>query len=135
MQTVILGSRSERDIAKNLIDRAPFNAVLTIREAKRTTDQNAKLWAMLSDISRAKPGGRMHTPEVWKCLFMHACGHATQFEMGLNGQPFPTGFSSSRLTKSEMSDLIEFINSWCAEQGIVLTNPEERGATARQEAA
>jgi hypothetical protein len=129
-QTVILHGPSQRSFAKNLIDRAPINAVLTIREANRSTDQNSKLWAMLSDISRAKPAGRMHTPEVWKCLFMHACGHATQFEMGLNDQPFPTGFSSSRLSKAQMSDLIEFILSWCAEQGVVLTDPEERRAAA-----
>src|SRR5688500_11261621 len=100
-QTVILGSKRERDIAKTLIDRAPWNAVLTIREAKRTTEQNDKMWSMISDISRAKPDGRMHTPEVWKALFMHACGHAVQFEHGLDGQPFPVGFRSSRLTKQQ----------------------------------
>lgn len=127
-QTVILGSKREREIAKTLIDRAPFNAVLSIREAKRTVEQNDKLWAMLSDISRAKPDGRMHTPEVWKCLFMHACGHATQFEMGLNGQPFPTGYRSSKLTKNEMSDLIESIYAYGAEKGVVWTEPEARAA-------
>lgn len=127
-QTVILGSLSERAIAKQLIDRAPHNAVLSIRESKRSVDQNDKMWAMLSDISRAKPDGRMHTPEVWKCLAMHACGHASQFEMGLNGQPFPTGFSSSRLTKQQMSDLIEFLYAYGAEKGVVWTEPEARAA-------
>jgi hypothetical protein len=118
-QTVLLASKREREIAKMLIDRAPLNAVLTIREGKRTVDQNSKLWAMLSDISRAKPEGRTHTPEVWKALVMHACGHAVQFEIGLNGQPFPTGFSSSKLTKAQMSDLIEWIFAYGAEHGIV----------------
>lgn len=127
-QTVVLYGPSQRLSAKNLIDRAPFNAVVTIREQTRSTDQNAKMWAMLSDISRAKPGGRCHTPEVWKCLFMHACGHAVQFELGLNGQPFPTGFKSSRLSKSQMSDLIEFIYGFGAENGISWTDEERRAA-------
>lgn len=118
-QTVILAGRSQREFAKGLIDKAPRNAVLSIREAKRTTDQNAKLWAMLSDISRAKPDGRSATPEVWKCLFMHACGHAVQFEMGLNGQPFPMGFSSSKLSVSQMADLITFVLQWGDEKGVV----------------
>lgn len=127
-QTVILHSGSQRSFAKGLIDRAPVDAVLTIREAKRSTEQNDKMWSMLSDISRAMPQGRRHTPEVWKALFMHACGHAVQFEMGLNGQPFPTGFRSSRLTKAQMSDLIEFLYAYGAEQGVRWTEPEKEAA-------
>lgn len=129
-QTVILHGPSQRAFAKELIDRAPMNAVLTVREATRTTDQNSKLWAMLSDVSRSMPDGRRHTPEVWKTLFMHACGHAVQFEMGLNGQPFPSGFRSSKLTKGQMIDLIESIYAYGAEHSVVWTEPgaERRAA-------
>lgn len=117
-QTIILRGESQRDYARFMIGKAPENAVVNIRAATRTTDQNAKMWAMLSDVSRAKPQGRMHTPEVWKCLFMHACGHAVQFQVGLDGLPFPVGFSSSALTKAQMSDLIEFIYAYGAEHGV-----------------
>ena len=121
-QTVILDSRYRRDQAHRLIDAAPMGAVMTIAPAKRSTDQNSRMWAMLSDISRAKPDGRTHTPEVWKLLMMHACGHAVQFEIGINGQPFPVGFSSSALTKSQMSDLMEFMSAWAAEKGVIFSN-------------
>jgi hypothetical protein len=123
-QTVLLIGHSQRQFAKGLIDKAPAGAVLTIKEAKRTNDQNALMWCLLSDVSRAKPDGRMHTPEVWKELFLHACGHAVQFEMGLNGQPFPTGFRSSKLSKSQMSELIESIYAYGAEKGVVWTGPQ-----------
>lgn len=126
-QTVILRGDVQRQLAKNLIDKAPKDAVVNIRQAKRTNDQNAKMWAMLSDISRAKPEGRTKTPEVWKELFMHACGHETRFEMGLNGEPFPAGFRSSNLTVSQMSDLIEFIYSYGAEHGVIWSD-EARAA-------
>lgn len=129
-QTVILHGKSQRDFAKRLIDMAPADAVVSIREAKRTLDQNAKFHAMLSDVSRAMPDGRRHTPEVWKALFMHACGHAVQFEMGLNGQPFPVGFRSSRLTKKQMSDLIETVYAYGAEKGVVWTEPEAQERAA-----
>ncbi len=85
---------------------------------------------MLSDVSRAMTDGRRHTAEVWKTLFMHACGHAVQFETGLNGQPFPTGFRSSQLTKSQMGELIEFIYSFGAEKGVVWTEPEAQERAA-----
>lgn len=125
MQTVILAGPSQRAFAKQLIDRAPYEAVVTIKAATRSNEQNAKLWAMLSDLSRAKPEGRLHTPDVWKQLVMHACGHAVQFEIGLNGQPFPTGFRSSRLSKAQMGDLIEWIYAYGAEHGVVWTEPEK----------
>jgi hypothetical protein len=123
-QTIIIRSQSQREFAKTMIDRAPENAVVTIKEATRSLDQNARLWAMISDVSRAKPEGRMHTPEVWKCLFMNSCGHAVQFEIGLDGKPFPVGFRSSRLTKAQMSDLMEFVAEYGARHGVVWTDPQ-----------
>ena len=118
-QTVILAGPSSRKTAHILIDKAPDRAVVAIKPQSRSGAQNDRLWAMLSDISRAKPEGRQHIPEVWKAIFMAACGHAVQFEMGLNGQPFPIGFRSSRLTKSQMSDLQEFISAYGAEHGVI----------------
>lgn len=62
---------------------------------------------------------RKHTPEVWKALFMSACGHQVQFAQGLDGSPFPTGFRSSRLTKAQMCELMEFIVAYGNEHGVV----------------
>ena len=121
-QTVILTSQHARNEAHNVIAVAPFNAVVTVKSPKRSLDQNAKFHAMLSDVSRAKPGGRMHTPDTWKALILHACGHAVQFENGLNGQPFPIGFRSSRLSKSEMADAITFLLKWGDDNGVKWTN-------------
>ena len=129
-QTLILGSARDRAEAKRLIDMAPVNAVVSVKPATRTNDQNALMWALLSELSRAKPEGRCHTPEVWKQLVMHACGHAVQFEIGLNGQPFPTGFRSSRLTKAQMGDLIDWVLAYSAERGIVLSMPEDMRSAA-----
>jgi len=116
--TVILDGPRARANAHRLIDAAPFGSVMNVRAAKRTLEQNDKMWAMLTDVSRAKPEGRMHTPDTWKALFMQACGHAVHFEMGLSGEPFPVGFRSSRLSKAQMSELIEFILAWGTEKGV-----------------
>lgn len=119
-QTVILRGDPQRHLAKRLIDGAPVDAVVKIKAPGRSMSQNDKMWAMISDVSRAKPEGRRHTPEVWKGLFMHSCGHQVQFMHGLDdGPPFPVGFSSSRLSKAEMSDLIESIYEYGARHGVV----------------
>jgi hypothetical protein len=122
---VILNSRHDRERAARAIAAAPAGSVVEVRAPKRTSDQNSLLWAMLSQISMAKPQGRHHTPEVWKALFMHAAGHAVQFEPGLDGSPFPIGFRSSKLTKAQFSNLIEFILAYAAEQGVVLSTEAE----------
>ena len=117
-QTVILRGHRQRTLAKDMIDAAPVNAVVKISPEVRSLEANAKMWAMLSDISRAKPEGRRHTPEVWKCLMMHACGHEVAVETGLDNRPFPIGFHSSKLTKAQMSDLIEFIAAYGARHNV-----------------
>lgn len=121
-QTIILRSDTQRDFAKRLVDQAPVDAVVNIKPATRTNDQNALMWSLLSDLSRACPDGRRHTSDVWKNLVLHACGYAVQFEHGLDGQPFPVGFRTSRLTKAEMSSLIEFIYEYGARHGVRWTN-------------
>ncbi len=130
-QTVILHGISQRAFAKTLIDRAPVDAVLVIREAKRSTDQNAKMWAMLSDVSRAKPEGRSWVPETWKAAFMHCLGHQVQFCEGLdNAGPFPLGFRSSRLTVSQMADLITCIDEYGTRHGVKWTKADEAADAA-----
>lgn len=122
-QTIILADQRARTEAKRLIDAAPARAVVNIKPEGRNLDQNAKMWSMLSDISRAKPQGRTHTPDVWKALMMNACGHQVQFVVGIDGEPFPIGFRSSRLTKAQMSDLIEFMYQFGAENDIEWSEP------------
>lgn len=118
-QVVILHGKSQRDFAKSLIDKAPVDAVLTIKEGKRSTEQNDKMWAMLSDISRHKPEGRQWTPETWKAAFMHFLGHQVKFCDGLEGSgPFPMGFRSSRLTVKQMADLITVIQEYGDRHGV-----------------
>lgn len=129
-QTIILHGESQRRFGKQLIDQAPQGAVLNIKKAKRTTDQNAKMWAMLSDVSRAKPEGRCCTPDTWKLVFMQALKHEIQFEIGLDGKPFPIGHSTSKLNKSQMADLIEVIYEYGSRNGVQFTGPDDLEAAA-----
>lgn len=123
-QTVILRGDVQRALAKRLIDAAPTDAVVNIAEASRTTEQNARLWAMLSDVSRSKPQGRVLPPETWKAVFMAAVGHQCRFEPSLDGQGVvPVGFKSSRLNKAEFSDLIECVAAYGSEHGVKWSEP------------
>ena len=120
-----------RPVLHDMINRLPDGHEALLREPTRTTPQNSRMWAMLGDISAACPDGRKHPAETWKQLFMHALGYEVQFESGLNGQPFPAGFKSSRLRKQEMADLITFIAEYGDRHGVQWSeqNPYEREAT------
>lgn len=124
-QTVIIRSDIQRILAKGLIEAAPVDAVVTIREGTRTLDQNAKLWAMLSDIARAKPEGRHMSPEVWKAAFMSALGHEIVWQPGIeDAPPFPAGFRTSRLSKRMFADLITFVSAYGDRHGVKWSDPQ-----------
>jgi hypothetical protein len=125
---IALTSPHQRGRAAKLIWQAPDGFVCDVREPKRTLEQNDKLWAMLTDISHAKPLGRRHTPDDWKAIAMNACGWECQFCEGLDGRPFPIGFRSSQLTKSQMSTLIEWLQAFGDEHGVKWSDPDERKA-------
>ena len=86
---VKLTGPSQRDRACQLIQSAPEGYVCTIQEPTRSLDANAKMWAMLADISKAEPLGRKYTSDEWKQVAMHACGWECQFLEGVDGRPFP----------------------------------------------
>jgi hypothetical protein len=56
---------------------------------------------------------------------MNACGWECQFIEGLDGRPFPQGFRSSNLTKSQMTTLIEYMFTFGAEHQIRWSNESE----------
>lgn len=123
--TVIISGEHSRARAKALIDRAPEGYVVSLKEGTRTLDQNSKMWAMLTDLSRAKPEGRSLTPKVWKQLFMHSLDHEVRFEMALDGKGMvPIDYSTSKLTKAQMADLITTIDEYGARHGVVWSEPK-----------
>ncbi len=124
--SVIIDSEAARKRARDWLDKVPFRWVVEFKEQKRNNDQNALMWALLSEVSAQKEhAGMKLTPETWKCVFMHELGFYCQFIPALNGNGvLPLGYHSSRLTKSQMSDLIEIILKWGAENGVTFRERE-----------
>jgi hypothetical protein len=127
-QTVRLTGDHTRRIAAELVFKAPTGAVVNIRPPTRTLDQNSKMWAMLSDIARAKPEGRELTTDKWKSLFMDAIGIPADWEPGINGGVVNVGYRSSRLSKEQMSEMIEQMYAYGAEHNVEWTEPQQEAA-------
>ena len=107
--------------AADLLARVPEGTRVEFKGGRRTLPQNDRMWAMLTDVARQKEhAGRRFTPDQWKVLFLHAIGREVQFLPSLDCETFiPWGQSSSDLSKAEMSELIEFIQSWGVMNGVV----------------
>jgi NinB protein len=118
---LILSNPAVRALARVWIDKAPAGTRVTFQDGQRSLEQNARMWAMLTDVSRQqKHCGRRYTPGQWKVLFLHACGREVKYLPSLDGSTFiPWGQSSSDLSKAEMMELLSFIEAWGAEHGVV----------------
>lgn len=123
---ITLFSTAARARAARYVAQAPFGTRIEFRAAKRTLPQNDRMWAMLTDIAEQKQhNGRKYAPDIWKALFMNALGREVQFIPTLDGTTFlPLGYRSSELSKGEMSDLIEFMLAWGAENGVTFHDQE-----------
>jgi hypothetical protein len=121
-----LSSQADRSRAIGYVRSAPAGSRLELKTARRTLAQNAKMWAMLTDIAEQKfHYGRKFTPDQWKVLFLHASGHGVQFIPSLDGATFlPWGQSSRELSKEETSGLIEFMLAWGAANGVTFHGAE-----------
>jgi hypothetical protein len=121
---LILASRRERERAHAWIERAPMNCRVEFKEAKRSTDQNAKMWACLTDVARQLEwhGARL-TADDWKLVFLSALKQELRMVPNIDGTGLvQLGRSSSDLSRSEMSDLIELIHEFGARHGVEFSN-------------
>ena len=101
---------------------------LVLRERKRSLPQNAKLWACLQDIAdqcELVINGRPQkaSKEDWKQVFTAALARENRMALGLDGGVVVLGTSTSRMRKTEFSDLLEMIHAYGAEQGVRWSDP------------
>lgn len=92
--------------------------VLEVKPETRSLAQNARLWAMLTEISRQVEWyGHKLTPEEWKDVFSAAMKRA-KVVPGLDGGFVVCGQSTSRMTRAEMSEMQELMEAFGAEKGV-----------------
>jgi hypothetical protein len=103
---------------------AGHRMVVEVKPETRSLAQNARLWAMLTDISKQVDWyGRKLTPEEWKHVFT-ASLTKQDVVPGLDGGFVVLGKSTSSMTKGEMSELQELMQAFGAQQSVRFTAPE-----------
>jgi hypothetical protein len=121
-----------RRLAAQAIQNAPDGMVVTIAEPTRSLEQNARLWASLSEVSKQVDWyGQKLTSEEWKDVFS-ACLNRQKVVPGIEGGFVVCGARTSKMSKRELSELLEVIYAFGAERGVVFsdTEAEPMGRTA-----
>jgi hypothetical protein len=116
-----VNSRDDQMSLANRIAQAPFTKPFVVTadfNDARSLDQNALMWATLREIALKVEWYRQKLkPEEWKDVFTAAIRQQRAVP-GLDGGVVMLGLHTSRMSKQEMSELIDLINSFAAENGI-----------------
>lgn len=89
------------------------------RPLTRTLEQNAKLWAMLTEISRqVNWHGQKLSQDDWKNVFSSALNQQRVVPNLDNNGFVVLGKSTSRMTVAEMKEMIELMHAFGAESGV-----------------
>ena len=97
---------------------APEGYVVRISEPTRNLDQNAKLWACLTDVSeQVEWYGVKLTTENWKDVFT-ASLKRSKVVPGLDGGFVVLGQHTSSMSKADFSELLELIIAFGSEHEV-----------------
>lgn len=106
---------------------------ITVGEPSRTLDQNARLWAMLGDVSRqvqwpVDGKSQFLSPEDWKDLLSAGLHKEQRVAQGIEGGFVILGQRTSQMSKRELAGLIDFIEYFGAEKGVEWTDNKREAA-------
>jgi hypothetical protein len=127
---LVLSNDTLRAKAADWCRRLPHGTRIEFKAPKRTLDQNAKMWAMLTDISlQLTWHGIKLSPDDWKLMMLDGLKRELRIVPNIDGTGFVNlGRSSSDLSKQEFIDLIELIAAFGAKHGVIFQDEAERAA-------
>lgn len=122
----LVGATQRQFAASYILEAAPDGCVVSFRENTRTLEQNALLWTRLSQLSTSiKWDTETLTPHEWKDL-LTACLRKQKVVRGIEGGLVFLGARSSQMSIAEMSDLLDLIDAFAAERGVVFTEEKRK---------
>ena len=95
---------------------------------KRSSVQNALMWARLAEISKQLEWhGKHWTAEQWKDCLMHDW-KGGELMPGVDGGFVPIGRSTSSLGVREMSDFLDLLEAFAGQYDVNLKEAQDRAA-------
>ena len=132
---LILRNATIRDRAAEMVaglpvsEEKPLEVLVRPYEEPRNLEQNAKLWAMLGDLSEQVDwpvDGRMAklTKEDWKDIMTAGLERDQRVTQGIEGGFVILGRHTSRMSKRTMAALIELIQHFGDSRAVAWSDPK-----------
>lgn len=127
----IMAHAQARTLAQQAVKDAPEGYAVTISEPTRNLEQNSAQWPLLqafADQLQWPINGRMEwlTPDEWKdvltCAFRR---EAVRVAMGLDGGMVMLGSRTSKFSKAQFSEWLEFLYATAIDREIDLNYREQ----------
>jgi hypothetical protein len=99
---------------------------VSIGEPRRSLEQNDRMWAMLTEVADQMlwlVDGKLQklAPDEWKDILSAGLKREQRVAQGIDGGFVILGQRTSKMTKRELSDLMELIAAFGAERGVVFS--------------
>lgn len=110
--------------AVDAVTNAPDGFIVEVKEPTRNLDQNAAQWPILEAFSQQLlwpvNGQMVHmSAEEWKDVLTAAFFNETaRLAMGLSGGVIMLGMRTSKMTKKQFSDWLEFLHHIAQDRGV-----------------
>jgi hypothetical protein len=119
-QTFVMSHDLARRRAMQAVADAPAGYVIQVSEPTRSLEQNARMWAMLADISRQVVWhGKKLDADSWKAVFTASLKKLNVVPNLTNDGFVVLGMSTSKMSKAEMSELQTLMEAFGAEHSVV----------------
>jgi hypothetical protein len=118
MKYTITGDIARQAIHK-AVDSAQIGDVVSIGQPTRSSEQNAMLHPLLTDIANQKEWmGKKRTMLQWKVIMVSAhsitTGEPAEMVIGLEGEVVNLRESTAAMSKKRFSSLMEYVLAWGA---------------------
>lgn len=122
-QTFNLIDEQRRNRALDAVRAALLGKVVIIQDATRSTDQNSKLHAVITDVAnQLEYMGKKRTLQQWKILLISGHAIATENEAevlpGIENEFVTFRESSAQMSKKRLASVIEYIHAYGSEKGV-----------------
>jgi len=127
----IMAHAQARSLAQQAVKDAPEGYAVTISEPTRNLEQNSAQWPLLqafADQLQWPINGRLEwlSPDEWKdvltCAFRR---ESVRVAMGLDGGMVMLGSRTSKFSKAQFSNWLEFLHATAADRDIDLNYLEQ----------
>lgn len=115
---ILIDSEQERERAIRWIFNAEPGSRVILEQPQRSSEGNARMWALLTRISEEVEWfGAHYSPGQWKDYFMHEFAGVVWMPTDVGGY-VPVGRSTGELKAEERRDFIALLEDFLARRGM-----------------